>query len=120
MTTLRVGLVGYYGWGNYGDEFFKDVLETELKDCRFRVLHDLGPKGELILDNLKANIAEVDVIMIGGGDLVIPLPLSMLYWRPEFLAKPVVIYGVGVPKWGGYKRCRCRDEDARVLPASLG
>ena len=102
MTTLRVGLVGYYGWGNYGDEFFKDVLETELKDCRFRVLHDLGPKGELILDNLKANIADVDVIMIGGGDLVIPFSLSTLYWRPEFLAKPVVIYGVGVPKWGGY------------------
>lgn len=102
MTKLNVGLVGYYGWGNYGDEFFKDVLETELADCNFKVLHDLGPKGELILDNLEQNVAGVDVVMIGGGDLVIPFALSNLYWRQEFLAKPVVVYGVGVPRWGGY------------------
>ena len=101
MKKLRVGLVGYYGWGNYGDEFFKDVLETHLQDCSIRVLHDMGPKGELILDNLKANVEEVDVVMIGGGDLVIPFSFSQLYWHEAFLAKPVVIYGVGVPKWGG-------------------
>lgn len=102
MKKLRVGLVGYYGWGNYGDEFFKEVLEKELPDFEFRTAHDVAPDGALVLDNLEANVDSVDVMMIGGGDLVIPYALSPLYWRDEFLRRPVVIYGVGVPKWGGY------------------
>jgi polysaccharide pyruvyl transferase WcaK-like protein len=102
MKSLRVGLVGYYGWGNYGDEFFKKVLDDKLVECNFEVLHEVGPDGALNLDNLEKRVASVDVIMVGGGDLVIPFALSRLYWRPEFLKRPVIIYGVGVPRWGGY------------------
>jgi len=104
MKKLKVGLVGYYGWGNYGDEFFKAVLEQELPELEFRVLHDVGPGGALDVSNIEENIASVDVIMIGGGDLVIPYALSSLYWREVFLRKPIVVYGVGVPRWGGYNQ----------------
>lgn len=102
MKKLKVGLVGYYGWGNYGDEFFKAVLEQELPDLEFKVLHDVKPDGGLGLENIQTNVDAVNVIMIGGGDLVIPYALSSLYWREVFLRKPVVVYGVGVPRWGGY------------------
>lgn len=102
MNKLKVGLVGYYGWGNYGDEFFKAVLDHQLPELEFHVLHEVGEGGSLIVDNLERNIADVDVIMIGGGDLVIPYAMSSLYWRDAFLSKPVIVYGVGVPRWGGY------------------
>lgn len=102
MNKLKVGLVGYYGWGNYGDEFFKDVLQAELPDLEFRVLHGVDENGALNLQDLEKNIDSVDAILIGGGDLVIPYAMSSLYWQPSFLRKPVVVYGVGVPRWGGY------------------
>jgi polysaccharide pyruvyl transferase WcaK-like protein len=104
MKKLKVGLVGYYGWGNYGDEFFKAVLEQELPELEFKVLHDVRPDGALDIENIEANIDSVDVIMVGGGDLVIPYALSSLYWREIFLRKPIVVYGVGVPRWGGYNQ----------------
>lgn len=104
MKKLKVGLVGYYGWGNYGDEFFKQVLEQELPELDFRVLHDVRADGALDIENIEAHIDSVDVIMIGGGDLVIPYALSSLYWREVFLRKPIVVYGVGVPRWGGYNQ----------------
>lgn len=102
MKKLKVGLVGYYGWGNYGDEFFKDVLKTKLPGVSFKLMHDVGEGGKLSLDNIDENVESVDAILIGGGDLVIPYAMSPLYWREEFLRKPVVVYGVGVPRWGGY------------------
>lgn len=102
MKQLNVGLVGYYGWGNYGDEFFKEVLDQKLSSVSFSVLHGVGEGGKLIIDDMDQNIEAVDAIMIGGGDLVIPYALSSLYWRDEFLRKPIVVYGVGVPRWGGY------------------
>lgn len=102
MKKLAVGLVGYYGWGNYGDEFFKKVLEEQLPNVQFKLLHGVEPDGKVDLSGIEDRVGEVDVILIGGGDLVIPYAMSSLYWREEFLAKPVVVYGVGVPRWGGY------------------
>lgn len=98
----RVGLVGYYGFGNYGDEYFKEVLTRSIPEVEFQVLHEVGPAGELVLDHLDERISAVDCILIGGGDLVIPFAWSNLYWRDEYLRRPVFVYGVGVPKWGGY------------------
>lgn len=102
MKKLTVGLVGYYGWGNYGDEFFKKVLEEQLPSIQFKLLHGVDAEGKVDLSEINERVGEVDVILIGGGDLVIPYAMSSLYWREEFLAKPVVVYGVGVPRWGGY------------------
>lgn len=99
---IRVGLVGYYGWGNYGDELFHQVLAQQLPDIEWVLLHDVDAEGRFLDGELRARLATVDAVMIGGGDLVIPYAMSGLYWREEFLAKPVVVYGVGVPRWGGY------------------
>lgn len=101
-NRTRVGLIGYYGFGNYGDELFRHVLNAELKSCDVSIGYRHNSDGTINYDTLGRDIATKDVLLIGGGDLVIPYALSHLYWREEYLARPVVIYGVGVPKWGGY------------------
>jgi polysaccharide pyruvyl transferase WcaK-like protein len=45
-------------------------------------------------------VEDVDAIVIGGGDLLVPWNVSELYWRREYLSRPVFIVGVGVPTWG--------------------
>lgn len=102
MEKVNVGLVGYYGFGNYGDEYFKEVLSASMPSVQFEVTHGVGPNGELDLSTQREAIKRSQAILIGGGDLVIPFARSALYWRPEYLKRPVFIYGVGVPKWGGY------------------
>lgn len=99
----RIGLVGYYGFGNYGDELFRHVLADALPGCDVGTAFQYKDDGTIDYDGIAARVAEFDVVLIGGGDLVIPYAMSNLYWRDEFLAKPIVIYGVGVPKWGGYQ-----------------
>ncbi|KUM35552.1 polysaccharide pyruvyl transferase family protein [Arthrobacter sp. EpRS71] len=95
----RVGLVGFFGWGNYGDELFHRIWETSIgRFHETQVMHDLlqqpyfsRPAAELV--------KEVDAIVIGGGDLVIPNKISPLYWNRAWLDVPVYISGVGVPTW---------------------
>lgn len=102
MNKKRIGLVGYYGFGNYGDEYFREVLQNEFEDFELVLLHGFTPEGDLDLGEIAERVQTVDAILIGGGDLVIPYAWSSLYWRDEYLHKPVYIYGVGVPRWGGY------------------
>jgi polysaccharide pyruvyl transferase WcaK-like protein len=99
----KIGLVGYYGFGNYGDEYFKVVLEGNLRDLELMVLHDVLADGSFSDANMAERIEGVDAILIGGGDLVIPFAFSSLYWRDAYLKRPVFIHGVGVPRWGGYE-----------------
>lgn len=95
----RVGLVGFFGWGNYGDELFHRIWEQSIgRFHETKVMHDLlqqpyfsRPATEIVKD--------VDAIVIGGGDLVIPNKISPLYWNRAWLDVPVYIAGVGVPTW---------------------
>lgn len=93
----KIGLVGYFGWGNFGDELFLEAHRQHL-----------GNKYELVVANdltrapyfsrpVSELANEVDAFIIGGGDLLNPLRVSDLYWRKEFLEKPVFIFGLGVP-----------------------
>jgi polysaccharide pyruvyl transferase WcaK-like protein len=101
ITTI--GLVGFYGWGNYGDELFLQVWEEHLGgEFKLTVMHDLLAK-PYFSRPVSEIVAEVDAILIGGGDLVIPWQVSQLYWRTEYLERPVYIAGVGVPTWGTSK-----------------
>jgi polysaccharide pyruvyl transferase WcaK-like protein len=96
--TPRVGLVGFYGWGNYGDELFELVYREHLgPTCDVRLLHDQLEK-PYYSRGADAAVDEVDAVVIGGGDLVVPWNLSQLYWKKEYLRRPVFISGVGVPE----------------------
>lgn len=95
----RIGLVGFFGWGNYGDELFLELWQERLG--RFHdvgVVHDLPH--EPYFSRKAVDVAqEYDAFVIGGGDLVIPTKISSLYWNSAWLSKPVFIAGVGVPTW---------------------
>jgi polysaccharide pyruvyl transferase WcaK-like protein len=98
---LRVGLVGFFGWGNFGDELFLRVHHQFLaQHFEVRVLHDLLEK-PYFSRPIAEVVDEVDAIVIGGGDLIIPWQLSELYWRLELLERPTFLTGIGVPRWGG-------------------
>jgi polysaccharide pyruvyl transferase WcaK-like protein len=95
----KVGLVGFYGPGNYGDELFLDVFRQHLTsavdldvvfDSRTRPYFH-RPVRDVVRDH--------DAIVIGGGDLLVPWGLGDRYWLPDYLRRPVHIVGVGVPTW---------------------
>jgi polysaccharide pyruvyl transferase WcaK-like protein len=105
----KIGLVGYFNWGNYGDELFVDVLSNlfaEDEGVKTEVMHDMTDE-PYFSTTVKERVDTFDAIIIGGGDLVIPWMLSPLYWKPEYLSKPVYIVGVEVPTWGGYDHDVC-------------
>ncbi len=101
----RIGIVGYYGHGNFGDDLFLHVFRRLFPMSQYR-LDLLGHSGDLMrkyqdsrLDTLKDDYS---AIIIGGGDLLIPgYDISDQYLLEEFLQVPVFIHGVGVPTWTG-------------------
>lgn len=96
----RIGLIGYFGWGNYGDELFLRLWERELRRVgEPEVVHQLT-RSPYFIEPPKRIARRYDAFVIGGGDLVVPWSLSKLYWREDWLTRPVYIAGVGVPTWG--------------------
>ena len=94
-----VGLVGFYGHGNYGDELFLEVFREHLGD-EFELLSILDPANRrTIARRLGSGIRGSDAIVIGGGDIVIPWSFASRYWESAYLRRPVLIAGVGVPTW---------------------
>jgi polysaccharide pyruvyl transferase WcaK-like protein len=99
-----IGLVGFFGWGNFGDELFVETYKQHLEPYfQVEVVHDLleKPYFSRPIDEV---VEKYDALVIGGGDLVIPWQLSGLYWRFEYLKKPTFVHSVGVPTWGKYDR----------------
>lgn len=94
-----VGLVGFYGHGNYGDELFLEVFREHLGPG-FELRSLLDPIGARSIGRrLGAGIRETEAIVIGGGDIVIPWSVTTRYWQTSYLRRPVFVAGVGVPTW---------------------
>jgi polysaccharide pyruvyl transferase WcaK-like protein len=97
----KLGLIGYFGWGNFGDELFLEVHKQYLsKDYEIKVVNDLLQE-PYFSRPIKELVNDYDAFLIGGGDLINPVRVSSLYWQMDFLNKPVFVYGIGVPnvKW---------------------
>lgn len=108
MRKKKIGLVGFFGWGNFGDELFIDVYRQWLEpEFELKIMNDMIQK-PYFSRAVEDVVNEVDAIVIGGGDLLIPWTVSELYWKREYLKKPVHICGVGVPTWKGPKESALR------------
>ncbi|MGZ9277396.1 MAG: polysaccharide pyruvyl transferase family protein [Candidatus Limnocylindrales bacterium] len=95
----RVGIVGFYGPGNYGDELFLDTFREHLAPALdLDVVFD-APTRPYFKRPVRDVVREHDAIVIGGGDLVIPWGLGDRYWLTDYLRRPVHVIGVGVPTW---------------------
>ncbi|ACL70684.1 polysaccharide pyruvyl transferase family protein [Halothermothrix orenii] len=93
---MRIGVSGYFGYQNYGDEIFLKTWQQVFAG------HDVFPL------NGYENLNTIDRIIIGGGDLIIPHTFTSAYWRPPFLQKPIWVYGVGVPTRLKAKKTACQ------------
>jgi polysaccharide pyruvyl transferase WcaK-like protein len=100
MAKRRIGLVGYFGYGNYGDELFLDVYRKYFYDCELIVIQD-SITHPIYTAAAYENIKTLDAIIIGGGDLFIPKYFANNYFDDQFLQKPIYFHGVGVPLWIG-------------------
>lgn len=101
MAKKKIGLVGFFGWGNFGDELFLRAHQQHLGDLfELEVIHDIH-REPYFSKPVQEMIAPYDAILIGGGDLINPVRVSGLYWQEAFLTKPVFVFGLGVPnvKW---------------------
>lgn len=97
MNKPRIGLVGYFGWGNFGDELFVKAHRQHLGDLvDLEVVHDLL-KAPYFSTQALDRLSSFDGFLIGGGDLVNPRAFSTLYWRDEYLKKPVFVHSIGCP-----------------------
>jgi len=95
----RIGLVGFYGPGNYGDELFLEAFRHHLRPALdLDVVFD-SPTRPYFQRPVRDVVRAHDAIIIGGGDLVVPWGLGDRYWLPDYLRRPVHIVGVGVPTW---------------------
>lgn len=93
-----VGVVGFFGHGNYGDELFLEVYREHLGDT-FALRSLLDPAEGGAANRLGDGVRRSDALVIGGGDIVIPWSAASRYWERTYLRRPVFIAGVGVPMW---------------------
>ncbi|TCP64590.1 polysaccharide pyruvyl transferase family protein [Baia soyae] len=81
---MNIGICGYYGLGNFGDELFLKVFQQVFHEHRV-----FGYKGYL-------DHKQMDAVIIGGGDLITPYHFNSYYFPAQLSEIPTWIYGVGI------------------------
>lgn len=102
MTALSIGLVGFFGWGNFGDELFVSQWQATF-GARARPVNDLLAK-PYFSSPIDSVVAEFDILVVGGGDLIRTESISQLYWNRAWKTKPIVVSGIGVAAESGRNR----------------
>lgn len=105
---MRTGILGYFGFGNFGDELFHLVWSDVFKDSELITFESVtGIRKCMHSDpkDRKLFSQSVDNILIGGGDLIRPTGKNN-YWYKELLTKNVYLYGIGVATWLGHDKSR--------------
>jgi polysaccharide pyruvyl transferase WcaK-like protein len=82
---MKIGVSGYFGYGNFGDEIF-------LKKWK-QLFHEHKVEA---LQNETQNLASFNRIIVGGGDIIVPNFFTNAYWREHFFQHPTYVYGVGI------------------------
>jgi polysaccharide pyruvyl transferase WcaK-like protein len=99
-----IGLVGFFGHGNYGDELFVDVFQQFLAPTfDIQIIPDLE-RQPYFSRPVEEKVAEVDAIVMGGGDLVQQWNTDPRYFDRTYLKKPFYVAGVGVPIYHGSEK----------------
>lgn len=99
-----IGLVGFFGHGNYGDELFVDVFQQFLSPSfDVQIIPDLE-RQPYFSRPVEEKVAEVDAIVMGGGDLVQQWNTDPRYFDRTYLKKPFYVAGVGVPIYHGSEK----------------
>jgi polysaccharide pyruvyl transferase WcaK-like protein len=94
-VDYRIGLIGYFGWGNFGDELFFQQWQTVLGEDRTFRVNDLLQKPYTTRPAVDV-AGGADAFLIGGGDLIRTESISSLYWNKAWTSRPLVISGIGV------------------------
>ncbi|WP_165816120.1 polysaccharide pyruvyl transferase family protein [Kumtagia ephedrae] len=93
----KIGIGGYFGYGNYGDELFLEVFKEHLgRDFELEVLPNRLDK-PYFAQAAEDRVDGVDAVLIGGGDLVQPWSIDPRYFHSAYLRKNVFLAGLGVP-----------------------
>lgn len=100
---MRIGLVGFFGWGNFGDELFFETWQEALSGHELIRMNDLITKPYFESSAIQ-KARSVDAILIGGGDLIRTESISQLYWNGAWTQKPIIISGIGVAKESATQR----------------
>lgn len=95
----RIGIAGFYGAGNYGDELFLEVFRHWLgRRGLVSVLPDL-PGYPYFLTPAAQKVAALDAVVVGAGDLIRPHHgTDNRYHNKAYLARPVYVAGIGVQR----------------------
>lgn len=95
----KVALIGYFNYGNFGDELFVKAHQQYLSKF-FNLFIPMDMLGmPYFTKNISDVVNESDAFLIGGGDLINTKAVSELYWNLEYLKKPVFVFGIGVPNF---------------------
>ncbi|WP_404350724.1 polysaccharide pyruvyl transferase family protein [Sutcliffiella horikoshii] len=81
---MKIGIAGYYGQGNFGDELFLDTFKQVFHE------HTVYP----IVKHM--DYFSSDSVIVGGGDLIIPYSYNDSYFPKGLIKLPTWVYGVGI------------------------